>query len=354
MPFPLVITIILFFVSFLLPKNKILFFVQIVWIALLAGLNTNAADFQNNYETYYFANTNGDPYNLYNWLAMTFKFHFVNYVYFNFFLVIISTILIAIFILRLSKFPNLVISLFYIFPFVDNVIQKRWYYAMGILTIGLFLLLKEKKWGYLLYFLVVWIASQFHSGALLLYTLPIFMLIPFKWEKRIAIGSIIFGIIINKYLAQIVTLILPSYLQEKNQLYFSTLASSSSVAHTILWTLWQSLFILIVFYAYKNKKSTSTFDDAVLRMNLWSAVLVLFYAYDPVFARLFRPILILDYIYVTNELFFNISWNIRKAAFINFSMLSMSILSFVLFDIMSVWGFNYIVMQIFENNLLFQ
>ena len=54
MPFPFVITIILFFVSFLLPKNKILFFVQIVWIALLAGLNTNAADFQNNYETYYF------------------------------------------------------------------------------------------------------------------------------------------------------------------------------------------------------------------------------------------------------------------------------------------------------------
>lgn len=354
MPIPLIITIFLFFVSFVFPKNKFVFFIQVIWISILAGLNTSAADFQNNYETYLFANTNGNPHNLYNWLAIIFKSHFINYVYFNFFLVIISTLLISIFILRISKFPNLVISLFYIFPFVDSVIQKRWYYAMGLLTIGLLLLLHEKKLGYLLYCLVVWIASQFHSGALLLYTLPVFMIIPLKWQKRIAFCSISFGIILNKYLAKIVTMILPSYLQEKNQLYFSTLASSASFAHTILWTLWQATFILIIFQVYKNKRKKSIFDDAVLRMNLWASILVLFYAYDPVFARLFRPILILDYVYVTNEFFFSFSKNSRKVLFMNIEMLGMSILSFILFDVMSAWGFDYIVMQIFKNNLLFQ
>ena len=354
MPLPLTITLCLFLLSFILPKSKIFFFIQIGWLIIVAGLNTNAADFQNNYETYLFADPNNGDIHLYNWLAVLFKSHFIDYIHFNLFLVIFSTILIAIFILRLAKFPNLVVSLIYIFPFVDNIIQKRWYYAMGILTLGLLLLLKGRKRDYFLYILVVCFALQFHSGALLSFTLPIFMLISFKWQRRIATCSILFGIIINKYLAKIVTIILPSSLQEKNQLYFSTLASSSSVAHTILWTLWQTAFILIIYYAYKNKKVKSAFDDSVLKMNLWSAILILFYAYDPVFARLFRPILILDYVYVTNELVFNYVWDKRKAILLNLSMLSMSIVSFILFDMMSAWGFNYIVLQIFKNNLLFQ
>lgn len=350
MPITLIITVLLFILAICFKKSKVLFALQIIWITIMAGFNTNAADFQNNYNTYIAANNRDKWWNLYTWLATYFKEKMIDYVHFNFFLVCIGMILMAITIVRMTKYPNLVISMYYIFPFIDNIIQKRGFYAVAVLTYALYFLLKEKnKFNYVIYMFLVFVAFQFHASALLLFTVPFFMMIPLKIERNIALVSVLFCSILSGVISKVATAVLPTSLQEKNTLYFSTLANSASLVHTLVWIVWQLSFLLLIYYIYRRKESIDHIDDVMIRLNLWGTILVLFYAYDPVFTRVFRPILILDLIYVVNTL----NYKDRKNRLTILGMFGVCGISFILFDLMSQWGFDYMVLQIFENNLMF-
>ena len=350
MPITLILTMVFFLLSLFFKRSRILFVVQVVWITLLAGFNTNGADFQNNYNTYVVANNTDKWGNIYTWLATLFKINNIDYVYFNFFLVTLCTCLLSFVIIKLTNYPNLVLSMYYIYPFIDNIIQKRGYYAVCILTLGLYFLLKSKKSSnVVLFMLLTLLALQFHASAIIMFTIPFFMMLPIKVERNIVILIIIFSNFLSGIASKVATIVLPDSMQEKNTLYFSVLSSSSSSFHTLVWTIWQITFIAIIYYIYLKKDNVNYVDEIMLKLNLWGGLLVLLYTYDPVFTRVFRPIIILDFIYVANTLNLT-SKKLRMMIVVMFVLCSAS---FIFFDVMSNLGFDYIVLQIFENNLLF-
>ena len=103
----------------------------------------------------------------YKWLAVVAKEAGMNFITFNFILSTVATMLIARIILKLCNNPCMVISLIYMYPLVDNVIQKRWYYALGILVTAIPLLYERKdKKKLLIFSLLCMLASQFHSAAI--------------------------------------------------------------------------------------------------------------------------------------------------------------------------------------------
>ncbi|AVK60725.1 hypothetical protein C5Z25_02725 [Lactobacillus sp. CBA3605] len=337
-------------------RNKTFFFIQLVWLILISGLNTYSADWINNFETFQVADissiySSGILMLLYKYLAIIAKGYAMNYVTFNFILTTISTLLIAFVIFRLSSSPTIVLSFMFIYPFIDDIIQKRWYYAMGITVFGIYMSLhaKSKLNRTLILVLSALLACQFHTGAILYFTLPIYLLLSNKIQNVLTVLVILLGTVARSRIYGIVSSFSGDAMAEKSNLYFSTLAANSTISHYIFWATWQILQAGIIFYIYKRKPQ-SQLNTSIWRINMWALCLIPLYSFDPVFSRIFRSILVFNYIIIGNSFWFK-KGAISKVGLIAFLIqLMMVVTSFYAFDLNSSLGIKTIVFDIFYNN----
>jgi len=350
------ITLLLIVFGFLF-QNKLFFCIQLLWLMIISGFNTNSADWINNFETYQVASSDyihssGIPTGLYNCLAVIAKSIGIDYVSFNGILTSISTLLIAYVIWKMAKKPTLVISLIYIYPFIDDIIQKRWYYAMGILVFGVYKSLNAKNKVIRAISLLVsaFIAYQFHSGAILFFTLPLYLMLSVKTQNIVTIITIIIGTIGRNSISNLVNIITNNSLTEKSNLYFSILSANSTITHYLFWAIWQFMQAGIIFYIYKKRKPFSDDVSKVWRVNVWAMCLIPLYSFDPVFSRMFRVVLIFNYIIITNNLWLNKKELLRVGIIALFYQIVFSIISLVAFDFNSALGVQTIIFDIFKYN----
>lgn len=327
-----------------------------IWLVLISSLNTNSADWLNNLGTYQIAsenslNSSGIFMVFYNYLAVKFKAIGMDYITFNGILTLISTLLIAYVIVKESERPTVVMSFIFIYPFIDNIIQKRWYYAMGILVFGIYKALKteNKVNRTLILLLFALIASQFHSGAIIFVSLPLFLLLPNKVQNYTTVLIVIVGTIGRNRISDIVNLLTGNLLAEKANLYFSTLAANSTLTHYLFWAVWQIFQALLVLYIYKQNNTKKDYF-LIWRMNVWAMCIIPLYSFDPVFSRIFRVILIFNYIVIANSLWFSRKQLSKVGLFVLFSQFVFSIISFFAFDINSALGVQTIIFDIFKYN----
>lgn len=337
-------------------QNKVFFYIQLIWLVLISSLNTNSADWLNNLGTYQIAsenslNSSGIFMVFYNYLAVKFKAIGMDYITFNGILTLISTLLIAYVIVKESERPTVVMSFIFIYPFIDNIIQKRWYYAMGILVFGIYKALKteNKVNRTLILLLFALIASQFHSGAIIFVSLPLFLLLPNKVQNYTTVLIVIVGTIGRNRISDIVNLLTGNLLAEKANLYFSTLAANSTLTHYLFWAVWQIFQALLVLYIYKQNNTKKDYF-LIWRMNVWAMCIIPLYSFDPVFSRIFRVILIFNYIVIANSLWFSRKQLSKVGLFVLFSQFVFSIISFFAFDINSALGVQTIIFDIFKYN----
>lgn len=336
-------------------QNKFFFYIQLLWLMLMSSLNTNGADWINNFNTFQVATIDSsDPFaiftSMYDYLAFFAKAIGMNYVTFNCILTSISTLLIAYVIFRLAKKPTIVISLMFIYPFIDNIIQKRWYYAMGIIIFGIYEALKMKnKWMRTLVLLVsAYFAYQFHTGAILYLTLPVYLLFPNKLQNYLTGITLVVGTIGRNSIATFVNMVTGGAFIEKSNLYFSVLSANSTVSHYLFWMFWQLLQASIVFYIYKRKPTE--FCSFVWRLNVWAMCVIPLYSFDPVFSRIFRVVLIFNYIVIANS-FWEKKLEISKSGLTALmSQLVFVAISLYAFDLNSDLGVQTIVFDIFKYN----
>ena len=279
-----------------------------------------------------------------------------NFVIFNGFFAFVATFLILITILKQSKYPSLVLSFWYIFPFLDNIIQKRAYYALGIIIVTLPLLFsKNHKWAKLVFFeLIILLSLQIHSFAIYYFTLPFFLLLDISWQKRIAIFFVVFGLVFKNILQMITSFIFGNQdkLNAKASLYFDTLAQNGSLLHTLFWLFWQILLLSIIIYIYKRDIKNQKLK-VILSMNWWGLTLIPLYSFDPVFTRVFRAVLLFNYIEIANFLSKSREekkWSDKLIVLI--AQLGFLFISFYFFDFNSRLGIQEMIYSIFENNWL--
>ncbi|MEK1396209.1 hypothetical protein HCZ93_07180 [Limosilactobacillus fermentum] len=219
---------------------------------------------------------------------------------FNGTLTFIATLLILYIILKYSANPNMVLSLWYIFPLVDNIVQKRAYYALGIQIVAIALLFDKNHRirNFIIFEILILIAYQIHTMSIYYMTLPIFLLLNRKWQKRCVIAIIIAGFIFRNGLQGLVGSIINN--DEKTDLYFNTLAQTSTIAHTLFWSVWQIAQLAIIKYINKGKV-TNERQEIIEDINWWGLTLIPFYSFNPVFTRVFRAVMLYNDVMIAND-----------------------------------------------------
>lgn len=354
----IIITFLLFIQGFLMPKSKVLFSVQSLWVIVLTCFNTGGADWFGNEEYYWIASVNSNKgllSNLYPTLVNYCRNLGMNFVLFNGLMSLFATLIILSMIYKYSKNSSLVLSFWLIFPLIDNIIQKRAYYSLSLVILAIPILFdrkaKNKLVQFFLFELLILLAYEIHSMYCLYLTIPFYLLLNYKWQKYISIIGFIICFVLKNEIQSVVNAIVGTSIESKSDLYFNQLASTSSISHTIFWAVWQAFQLLIILYI--NKKNLNNKKNSILlSLNWWGLLLIPLYSFNPVFTRIFRAIILFNYIAVADSV------KIQKRRFINrSSILSISAelafvaITFYMMDVNSN-GLVQVVYPIFQNNLL--
>lgn len=352
----LVLTIILIVLGFIYRKSKILFAVQMIWMWILTGFNTMGIDFKTNESIYNYSTnkiTFGDGFA--NVLSFIMKQHDVTFITYNVITTFVAYLILYIIIRKKTSCGAMVASFMMLYPFPDFVIQKRFFLAMVIVFVAIQYSDFRKKKNIILYIILVIIAFQFHSSTLF-YILPLlFFLIPDKYKTKILVLLSAIAVIMVKYIPNIVKKI-GMFSSGKIELYFNELAKESSLYKFAFWIIFQLICISFVWYAKKKNifKESETINlkfEKTYNMNIELLCLLPLYAFDPVFTRLYRPVLIDNFILCSLCLKDS---SVQKIKNIKLFLLQLciSILCFVIFYIITGSGFQYMIMPMFENNLI--
>lgn len=350
------ITIVFILLGLLIKKSKILFIAQVIWLSIICCFNIGGMDFLNNYYLFEDSNT---PLKIfmdgffgwgYRGLSYIFISHGYDFDFFNIAINLISIVLLIVFIRKYSKNPNIVMSYIYIYPMTDFVIQKRWFPAMVLLLFAC-MKLEEKLCikNIIGYIILVILALGFHSAASLFFIFLIFKIIKsiFKInEKKLLIMILCLEMILIK--------VIPNYLggffgKEKVNLYFVQFAENSSMLKFLCWTLVHISFFVII-RLLRKWENKNEFLEKVYSLNFYSLMIIPFYLYDPVFIRIYRVFIIIDYICLTNNYVIKTKMS-RSMCIRIFGVLGLVLIYGYIFYVSSLGaGFEELVVPIFKDN----
>lgn len=362
--FATIFTVIIIIGGIVIRKNKFYFVLQVIWTLLLICGNTYSDDFVGNSNLYYSSNfidihREGFFMSGYYYLSALFNNLGFSYIQFNALFATLSTLIIVGIILKLSQNPCLTFSMFMFYPLTSSIIQKRYYIAMGLLVLGVYILLLDinKVVKSFLYIFVISLACQIHTASIFFFTLIVYFWIPDKIKKYVSIIGLIVMTMCKSQLASLLESSDNTSLSGKSSFYFVTLASNN-VFHYIFWIGWHLLFVSLIFYLLKKETVRTTlgvnFSHFLWIINWWSLLIIPLYSFDPVFTRLFRVVIIFNYIAISNLFIIKD----RKINLLYFNsgiyQILLSLSSYVIFNSLAVGlPLMGVLIQVFENNMFF-
>lgn len=345
----MIVTILLILLGFICKKSKVLFGIQILWMWILQALNTGAIDFNINEDIFNVAtsevNILSNQGGIYSLLCYYFRSHGYSYVFMNSILVTIALILIFITIKKYTKNVCFVTSLLFIYPFVDNVIQKRSFLASSIIIFAIPYLFKKSKANIIKFILLCFLAAQIHVSA---FIYMLFVMVPFmSYEKMFknVLKILVLGIVMIPVLPKIASFVFPS---SKVELYFSSL--KIGVFDMIFWVCFNIGFIFLVCRIKSNKNSDIDYITNIKKIAIFSLIFLPLFYYEPTFIRIYRNLLVFNYIALSQ-----IQMSGRKI-YVSVLKSTTLIISYTVFAFIVVYaiagsGIEKMVFAIFENNL---
>lgn len=301
----LFITIALILLGFIRPKSKIIFTIQIVWMWILIGLNNGGTDFpvykgifyQSN-EINIFDQTDGLLYTMY----YIFKNMGQTLILANAFLTLITLFFIFIKIPRFSNKYSMIGSLMLMYPLFDNVIQKKNFFASGLIILAFFILFDDKcKYKKIISFCLILVATRIHSSCIIYFIFWLLSMLDIEKIKKILPYLLVIAFVAIPVLPKIASI----FIQEsKVELYFYTLKISS--IDSLLWMILHSVFTFIIHLIHKQSTDMLTKDEIkyennVYKLNLILLLMLPFYYYEPTFIRIYRNLMIFNYILIANR-----------------------------------------------------
>ncbi len=293
---------ILFLCGLVWNKSKIIFFLQITWMWLVMGWNSGGIDYSGN--MYIFLHTGGLSKGfikggwLSSILAAFFNKNATGFREYNIFIVGISALVLAFVILQESRKPCLVMNCFFLYPFLDSIMQKRFFPGMVFVILGFYFLQRNKR---LLYAICIIIALGFHFSFIIYFGL---ILLQTKKEigDRIVFLSLLFEIIFLEYGNQILGLFFSK--SKLNRYLFKRQYSSNLIGIIYLISL---LLYIIIFFLLSHSIVEDQEDRKkiifVNNLNKISVILLPLCLYESVFLRYYRPVMFYEYIVISNIIF---------------------------------------------------
>lgn len=292
----IIITLMLILSGFAIKKSKIVALLQNVWLFLVLGFNNGGMDYTDNEYIYLSSankirfSINGGLSNLVGYWANSHKLEYWQY---NAIVVFVCLLLLFYAVCKNTEQISVFYSMFLIYPFIDSVIQKRFFIAFIFCVIALLYKKNEKNlWS----FIFVIIALGFHFSAI--------VMIPYLFMD----------IILNKHIKVLwIILVAELYiLIFQNQFFLVIMGDSASKVSTymtdnisvlaaIMYVFLQvSLIILTLVIQNKNFMLSSFYrnakNDYSMKINLFSMVFLPLLFMDSTFFRYYRIIMVVSYI----------------------------------------------------------
>lgn len=348
----IIITIIFILLGFIFHRSKIIFGIQMVWMWLIMGFNTYSVDWNSTYPIFIAAKDRPTLHqDLYQNLCTIFKLMGFNFIGFNMIMSLIALVLIAKRIYNDAHRPALVASLIFLYPFVEFVIQKRFFLAFALAFWVLPKAFSNEKKDKIFFIVVIFLAGWIHSSIWFYF---VFIVIS-KFSESFLYKMVGIIVIISAFSPRVLYYLiqlLPLVSKAKFELYFITYAQNSSLIKYIFWIAFHMCFFGEILFIYiqlrkKNIKETSRDSTAMLE-NIGALFLLPFYSFDPVFTRVFRPVILSNYIYITNF----VTNGTKQKKFILIVNVLQVLLALGTFILMYVFmsEFSVMVLTIFENN----
>jgi len=346
--------------AFIKKDSKMTFWLLLIWMFILFAFNYVNADYAMYQRQYFKYGTSEEFYTSEILWQLLCKFFYSLKVPYSLFICLYSIIpvtIVGIIVNSLAKHKALALSCFFIFPFLLEVVQIRDFMAISIIMLGLKNLYSNNKYATLKYILCCLLAGGFHYISLF-YLLFIFV-------KRINLSKLalfiiptsMFLIILSEIgvVTKIIEFVIPA---EKFNAYFVSGEWQVSHAIAFLSIALQFVIIIALFLTYRRHKKRTDEEakknikllEFMLKCNLLLLFATPLYFYTFEFTRIFRGLLLLDYIAITNTLdkkltYDNISTRLLLVAFI-------AILFFVLVIYVNVY--HKTVVSIFTYNHLLE
>lgn len=347
------ITITLIMLGFLIKKSKRIFILQFIWMWILTGWNCGGPDYQEYIEIY---ETSGKwkigkdiLYNTFGELANGLGLSFDIY---NIIIVFVGLCLIASTIFYFTENINVVMSFMFIFPLIENVIQRKNFISMAIMLFSIRYLYTQQKKNIVKFLICILLAMCFHSSAIFYF---VFILAIFFNEKKIR-NAVIIMVILSTSLYPIIIQnlhrILPQYYV---QYYF--FEKQNAIPLTAIWHV-IGCFLTYSFlkYSIKNRKLSEgqkKFIDTVIKLNWLTLIIVPAYSYDLAFYRYYRNIFILLYIAIA-ILKSKSSLKLDKFQVFRYIVICFVIFSFLYLNVFGNNSYNNLMLPIYQENYVLQ
>ena len=303
----------IFIIFSLLKKDSKLFFILILfWMWVLFTFNYNNADYSMYMNMYYGYIEQSSEFFFSFLLDMARKIN-LSYIVFRGIYGFICLYLIGITIYKNSKNKSLVLSFYFLFPFVLDVVQIRHFMAISIITYAIPLLYSDNKKSIFKYILLNILAIGFHYMAIFYLIL---ILVKRFSIKKVTIISIVAQIIFlfvmqSNILIDILLKFLP---ENKVYIYFISDKLRSSYLLILQCLIVQLISLISVFVCYyiyrKHNKCIDNIDTKkeiniyknTLKINLLILILIPAYFYNLDLIRIFRGISIMNFIAIGNAI----------------------------------------------------
>lgn len=353
------ITVLLVLAGFIEKNSKGLFFLQVVWMYVLLAGNTYSIDIKVNQDIFDWAQT--DQFTLYDYMCYVAGYYLgMEYLTMNAWLCLCIFTLFTVLSFRYVTNPCLVMSLIFCYPFADMVIQKRWFLASAVMLIGFLSLLRGNIHGKIFFVVFTLLAAEIHVAAL---GYLVFLCQPFfhqmRWKSLILLILVGVTAAIMPYLPTVLATI-PAIGEAKVLFYFEVL--HEKIKYPILnFFLWAGfhlgwVFLFRFFYLWikskmPNQQSRSL--DILYELNLISLVFIPFYYWEPTFWRIYRNLLLLDFVFLAQQL--PVGYVYTPKAFGRYiSYVGYAILSFFLIYFGAGAGYEALIQPIFTNNVILE
>ena len=313
-----VVSIILFLVCLFYKKNKGIFILMFIWMWILMGFTTGIADEKGIYMSRYASpdSWKGSAEFLYN--AILIFFNRINFTFYQFKATITFIQLMLIFstVWKLSKYPNLVVALYMIYPFPLNIAQMRSALAVSIFIFSCRYLIednsecKNKKNKFISddikYVIGIFIATFIHLSSLIWLVLLFAKKLSLKKNILIMVGFniIILAISSNKVIKFL------DYFGAGNRMsaYFSTEYQLSSWRHyggTLVQVTFTAILLLILcFFILKKMKYFESTNQIEFLLKADTIILVIYgiiVKYTGEIYRLQEGMTLLNFMIITNS-----------------------------------------------------
>ena len=325
--------------------NKIIKIIPLFFIFIVFSFSTNNPDIKNYENIYLYLSQTGN----YSYsgveigFSLLMKFSvFLGLDYYGFLIILgtITTMLLYNFTVKYSNNPSIVLIMYIIFPFFLEVVQIRNYLASLIVLNAITFLISKK---YFKYCVAIIFASLFHTTSLF-YLL--FVLVFFSKKKLLYIVLSITGIyvVIQKYIFPKLLLLIP------NGTKYIVYMDNAKITTTILFIIYFFCSLILILnlsrgaYALNNQFNHLTdkqlsMIEMIEKINIIIVFSFALIALDINFFRLYRNIIILNYILFSNTFY-------RYKVLKNSSIISSQIL-FILFSLIT--GFFFLYYNQFES-----